>query len=122
MLSDKLAMLMKSKKEKGMLSPMEKKAKMGVLHGMKDMATQAMRDKLKGLKKVTVASDSEEGLKKGLSMAEKLMRLKEGKSEDEESEDDSEEEVAESPSEESEEMSEEEAMAMYEALKKRFEA
>jgi hypothetical protein len=93
---------------------------------MSNDANEPLKDvlaKKKGMKKVTVASDSPEGLKKGLSMAEKLMKLKSGESM-EESEDESEEEMAESesPEEEMGEMSEEEALAMYEMLKKRFEA
>jgi hypothetical protein len=89
---------------------------------MSNDANSGLRDSLgkKGMKKVTVASDSPEGLKKGLTMAEKLMSLKSGKSE---MEDESEEEMSEeeSPADEMSEMSEEEAMAMYEMLKKRFE-
>ena len=94
---------------------------------MSNDSNSGLKDALskKGMKKVTVASDSEEGLKKGLSMAEKLMKLKNGNSEEEmkDESEDSEEEMSEeeSPSEEMSEMSEEEAMAMYEMLKKRFE-
>ena len=96
---------------------------------MSNDANSGLKDALskKGMKKVTVASDSKEGLEKGLSMAEKLMKLKNGDSEDE-SEESSEEEMPseeiseeKSPMEEMGEMSEEEAMAMYEMLKKRFE-
>lgn len=45
---------------------------------MSDDMYSPMKDMLgkKGMKKVTVASDSPEGLQKGLSMAEKLMKLK----------------------------------------------
>lgn len=93
---------------------------------MSNDSNSGLKDALskKGMKKVTVASDSEEGLKKGLSMAEKLMKLKNGKSEeDSEEAPEMEEEMSEdeSPMEEMGEMSEEEAMAMYEMLKKRFE-
>jgi hypothetical protein len=101
---------------------------------MSNDANSGLRDSLgkKGMKKVTVASDSSEGLKKGLSMAEKLMKLKNGDSEDEseeasegsEEEENSPEEMSESESpmaEQAEQMSEEDAMAMYEMLKKRFE-
>jgi hypothetical protein len=42
--------------------------------------------KSKKLKKVTVASPTEEGLKKGLSLAEKLMQAKFGEQEEEDSE------------------------------------
>jgi hypothetical protein len=103
---------------------------------MSNDANSGLRDSLgkKGMKKVTVASDSSEGLKKGLSMAEKLMKLKGGSSEDDmeeceapegsKEEEDSSEEMSESESpmkEHAEQMSEEDAMAMYEMLKKRFE-
>jgi hypothetical protein len=95
---------------------------------MSNDSNSGLKDALskKGMKKVTVASDSKEGLEKGLSMAEKLMKLKNGDSEEsseEEESEGSEEEMSEeeSPMEEMGEMSEEEAMAMYEMLKKRFE-
>lgn len=105
---------------------------------MSNDSNSGLKDALskKGMKKVTVASDSEAGLKKGLSMAEKLMKLKNGESEDEsedesgeapegsEEEETSPEEMSESESpmaEHAEQMSDEDAMAMYEMLKKRFE-
>jgi hypothetical protein len=67
--------LKKMKKMKGdeEMSPMEKEAKMGVLSGMKKEAGNEMLDKLNGMKKVSVASDSEEGLKAGLDKAKQLM-------------------------------------------------
>ena len=40
---------------------------------MRDDMGGPLKEKLEGMKKVTVASDSEEGLKEGLSMAEKIM-------------------------------------------------
>lgn len=58
---------MKDKKEK--MSGMELKAKTHVLNGLKDMASKAMGGQLKGLKKVTVASNSPEGLEFGLHRA-----------------------------------------------------
>lgn len=108
------------------------KAKMHMLKELsKEMSNdsnQGLKDVLgkKGMKKVTVASDSEEGLKKGLSMAEKLMQLKGQKSEKSETEmmeESDEEEIEEEPSEMGEEvaaMSDEEAQAMFEALKQRL--
>lgn len=63
---------LKKKKSKEM-SPTEKDAKMSVVESLRDMASKAMGDKLQGLKKVTVASDSKEGLKKGLEKAEDLL-------------------------------------------------
>jgi hypothetical protein len=103
---------------------------------MSNDANSGLKDTLgkKGMKKVTVASDSSEGLKKGLSMAEKLMKLKGGSSEDDMEEceapegsmeeENSPEEMSEgesSMSEKAEQMSDEEAMKMFEMLKKRFE-
>jgi len=74
----------------------------------------------KGMKKVSVMSDSPEGLNKGLSMAEKLMQLKSKQKEEEMPE--SEDEMEESPEMEAmddlSEMSNEEKMAMFELLKK----
>jgi hypothetical protein len=105
--------------KKAMLKELSKEMSNDANEPLKDVLS-----KKKGLKKVTVASDSPEGLKKGLSMAEKLMKLK-SEQNGEEMEDE-ESEMAESPKMEAEEemseMSEEEAMALYEMLKKRFEA
>jgi hypothetical protein len=55
-----------------MLSDGEKKAKLQALMGMKDLANSHMGNKLKNLKKVTVASNSPEGLKAGLHKAEDM--------------------------------------------------
>ena len=110
---------------------------------MSNDSNSGLKDALskKGMKKVTVASDSSEGLQKGLSMAEKLMKLKGGNSEDDmeecegckgkgckmcEDEDEEEEEgmsdeYEEDSSNEIPEMSDEEAMKIFEMLKKRFE-
>lgn len=111
---------------------------------MSNDANSGLKDTLgkKGMKKVTVASDSSEGLKKGLSMAEKLMKLKgvsseEGETESEEKacksckgegckmceggEESMSDESGEGSAHEVPEMSDEEAMSMYEMLKKRFE-
>lgn len=90
---------------------------------MSDDMYSPMKDMLKGknLKKVTVASDSPEGLQKGLSMAEKLMKLKKDQNGEmeEESEDEmnQESEVADIKDDLSE-MSEDEKLALFEMLKK----
>lgn len=68
-----MKMLMGKKKEGKTLSDSEKKSKLQALGGMRDMASQMMGDKLKNLKKVTVASNSPDGLKKGLHQAEDLV-------------------------------------------------
>lgn len=75
----------------------------------------------KGMKKVSVMSDSPEGLEKGLSMAEKLMQLKSKQGKGEEMMDESEEESPEMEAkDEVSEMSEDEMMAMYELLKEKL--
>ena len=75
----------------------------------------------KGMKKVSVMSDSPEGLEKGLSMAEKLMQLKSKQGKGEEMMDESEEESPEMmAADEISEMSEDEMMAMYELLKEKL--
>lgn len=69
--NSKLAMMQKmsgKKKESGM-SDTEMSAKKSILSGIKEMAEKAMGGKVHGLKKVTVASDSPEGLKEGLELA-----------------------------------------------------
>lgn len=66
--------LMKHLEKKGKkLSPVEQKAKMGVVKELSSQAGEMLSDKLKGLKKVTVASDSKEGLKKGLDKAKEVI-------------------------------------------------
>lgn len=64
------------------MSPNEKKAKLAALKDAHSMASDAMKEGLSGAKKVSVMSDSKEGLKKGLDMAEKIV----GEQEDEDSE------------------------------------
>jgi hypothetical protein len=73
----------KKKKESGM-KDIEKTAKTSVIQALRDMAEGEMSGKLKGLKKVTVASDSEHGLEKGLEKAKEIM----GMSDDTETEED----------------------------------
>lgn len=94
---DMMKKLLEKKKSEGKtLSPMEKEARMGVVGALKKAAEGAMADK--GLKKVTVASDSKEGLEKGLEMAKKVAQKAPEMSEMPESE---EHEASESESEES---------------------
>jgi hypothetical protein len=91
---------MLGKKKESKMGETEKEAKMNVVKEMRDMAAGEMGKKLNGLKKVTVASDSKEGLFKGLDKAEDLLKM----SKDEE----------EMPEEESsEEESSEDEMAEY---------
>lgn len=87
MLKDKMMQLMMKKKKEGKeLSGVEKDAKMKVVHDLKSMADEIMSDKLSGMKKVTVASDSKEGLKEGLEKAEEILEAAPESEETEESE------------------------------------
>lgn len=71
---DKLNKLIDKKKKDGKgLSDMEKHAKMGVVGAMKDMANEGLHEKLGGLKKATVMSDSKEGLEAGLDKAQQIV-------------------------------------------------
>lgn len=66
--------LMAKKKQEGKkLSPMEKKGKEESLSSLIDDMMSMDGDKVKGLKKVTVASDSPKGLSKGLEKAKELI-------------------------------------------------
>lgn len=119
--------MMKMLKGKSKLSPLEKEAKMSVMKALSDDMSGELKNKLKGLKKVTVASDSPEGLKAGLEKAEEMV---EGKMECEACQgrgcpmcpkDEDESEVAESEdmeSEESEDMSLEDIEAQIAQLEK----
>lgn len=69
-----LAKLLAKKAKSGkILSDNERQAKMDVLKSLDDEMSQEMGDKVKNLKKVTVASDSSQGLEKGLEKAKKLL-------------------------------------------------
>lgn len=76
-----LKKLMQKKMEKeGGMEPKAKEAKMELLKELRDMASGMMKEDLdghlSGLKKVTVASDSQEGLKEGLEKAEDIVEKK----------------------------------------------
>lgn len=113
-------------KKKDKMDPEYKGAKMSALHELQKAMSEMMGDDVKGLKKVTVASDSSEGLKHGLDKAKEALdgddngpHMKESPEElekdihededgrDEENCDEDEEEG--SPEEEAEESPEEEA-------------
>lgn len=64
--------MMKMLGKKRSLSENEKKAKMDVMGELRDSAASAMSDKMDGLKKVSVMSDSKEGLKHGLDKAKSM--------------------------------------------------
>ncbi len=62
------------KDKKGEMPEHEKDAKMSVLEHVRQMAQDMMKDKLDGgMKKVSVASSSKEGLKEGLDKAREMM-------------------------------------------------
>ena len=74
---EKLKALIKEKAKQGkFLSDEDKAAKMDILNELKDIAHEAMGKDLNGLKKITVASPTEEGLKEGLKVAEEKVEEK----------------------------------------------
>lgn len=75
--------LMKLKKKGSEMSDVEKDAKMSVMKDLRDRAASSLGEKLKGMKKVSVASDSEAGLKEGLDKAKEIMEGKEDMDEEE---------------------------------------
>lgn len=104
-------LMAKKKMEGKKLSPMEKKGKEETLQSLIDEMMGMDSDKVKGLKKVTVASDSPEGLEKGLDKAKELVGdapLSEEMMSDEEMPEASEEEEMPEGEEESSEMESEE--------------
>ena len=97
----------------------KKEAKMEMLKTlskeMREMMGEGYGEKLK---KVTVASDSEEGLEEGLDKAKEIMKAKGLLKDDEDSEDEM-EEYDEESEDEMEEDEDEKKLALMEALKKR---
>lgn len=76
---DALKKIMDKKLNKeGEMDPMKKKAKMELVEELRSMAEDMMKQDLTGhmdgLKKVTVASDSKEGLEKGLEKAKEIAK------------------------------------------------
>jgi hypothetical protein len=127
----------KTKAKAEMLKELSKEMSNDMYSPMKDMIGK------KGMKKVSVMSDSPEGLKKGLSMAEKIMQAKSSQEDNgeemedescpkckgkgcpfcqgsEESEDSEEESPEMEAEEDASEMSPDEMEAMYEMLKKKL--
>lgn len=71
---DMLKELLKKKADSASeMDPKYKDAKMGVLKQISDLAAGSMGDDIKGLKKVTVASPDEAGLKVGLDKAKEML-------------------------------------------------
>lgn len=60
-------------KKKPLSGDMEKNAKMDVIQHLKDMASGQMKDRMGAMKKVSVASDSDQGLKAGLDKAHDIV-------------------------------------------------
>lgn len=131
---EKFKQMLKKKAQEGkFISDEDKAARQEMIDEIRAMAQDSMGSdlkKIKDMKKVTVASDSAEGLKAGLEKAEDVVEAKMG--EESESEDDSEEEacpmckdgevcpecqmkMASEPSEAKPEMSDKEKIAQLEA-------
>lgn len=91
------------------ISPVEKQATSSVLQDLMSYLSSMQGDKVKGMKKVTVASNDPKGLVEGLSKAKEMVG-----SEEKPSEDESHEESMEDPMEESEESPEMEASEEHE--------
>lgn len=71
---EKFRKLLEKKRQMGKsLDGPERDAKLSAVQGMKDMANEAMKPGVHNLKKVTVASDSEEGVKAGLEKAHEMV-------------------------------------------------
>ena len=72
-MSDMMKKLLDKKKEdKGLMSDEEQSAKLAVLKGLRSK-DDSMVNKLKGMKKVSVMSDSSEGLEAGLEKAKEIV-------------------------------------------------
>jgi hypothetical protein len=90
-------MLLKKKaQQKGKVDPSKLEAKANIMRSLSDELGKDISEDLKGLKKVTVASDSEEGLKEGLEKAEDVLEGKEEESNESEMENEEEGEESES--------------------------
>lgn len=94
----------KAKEQKGPMHGPKMDAKAAMAKELSDSLGSDIMDGVKDMKKVTVASDSEEGLKKGLQKAEDVLEAKseeEDEDETEKEESDMSEEDEESESEDS---------------------
>lgn len=70
---DKLRKLKEMKKEGSSMRPQERDVKMGILKNIMGEADKELGAGLRGMKKVSVASPSKEGLQKGLQKAEEIV-------------------------------------------------
>ena len=91
--------LMEKKRQegKGSLEPIEASARGSVLHDMIGALDEDGMKKVKGLKKVTVASNDEQGLKSGLDKAKEMLQKHEGEMKDDSSEDEYDDQDEEGP-------------------------
>lgn len=126
-------LIAKKKSEGKKLSGAEKKGKEDTLSSLIDDMMGMDGDKVKGLKKVTIASDTSKGLKKGVEKAEEMLdeggmsdeempegeQLADAEEEMPEAEESSDMEMAEA--EDEEEMSKEELLAEIDRLKAQLE-
>ena len=84
------------------LSESEKKAKMTALKEAHGMASDMLKHKVKGLKKVTIASDSEEGIKKGIEKAGEAFGMRKSEDQDMDESESEDQEMGEQESEDQE--------------------
>lgn len=75
-------LLMKRAKEQGDVDPKKLKAKADMMKELSGLIEGGMKGNLDGLRKVTVASDSPEGIEKGLDLAKKKIADMSSKDED----------------------------------------
>lgn len=80
-MKDMMEKMMKKKEGK---KADKKAAKMSTLKNLSKEMSEMMGEDVKGLKKVTVASDSEEGMRAGLKKAQEILGKKEYDEDDEE--------------------------------------
>lgn len=112
----------KKKKEGKTLSPVHKEARSSVLEDLMDHLSDMGMDKVKGLKKVTVASDSKEGLTKGLDKATEMVEKSPMEAMEDEEVSDHGANETEEHEDESEDESEEDIKQKIEELKAKLEA
>lgn len=88
---EKFKKLLEKKRQMGKsLDGVEKDAKLSAVQTLKNFANDALKDKMGDMKKVSVASDSKEGLVEGMEKAKDLIKGDEGHGELEDYQDDEE--------------------------------
>lgn len=108
MMDEFLEMLKKRKQKQGPVDDKKLKANANVMESLSKMLGEDLTEGIKGAKKVTVSSNSNEGLKEGLNKAENIIEKK-IKKEDSEDEMDEESEMEDESEDESENESEDES-------------